>query len=140
VPQPAPEVAVAEELAAVAFERVAGGADAVDGQVGRFELFDQPAARLALDAAVEPAGEDRDPVVDRDPGLEVDLRAVAGVGRASLPEDAAVELEAEPEAPPPVSPVEADAPEPVVLRQLADGHLEHLRGLVKAQVAIIICG
>ena len=69
----------------------------------------------------------------------MDLRAVTGVRGASLPEDTAVELDAQAEATPPVPPVEPDAPEAIVLRELADGDLEHLRWLVEAQVPIIIC-
>jgi hypothetical protein len=61
------------------------------------------------------------------------------VGGPPLAENAAVELETQAEAAPAVTPIEADAAEPLVLRELANGDLERLRGFVEAQVPIIIC-
>jgi hypothetical protein len=107
--------------------------------VGGLELLDQPPAGLALEAAVQAAGQDRRPLLDRDARLEVDLGAVAGVRGPALAQDAGVELKPETEAAPAVPPIEADAAEALVLRELANGDLERLRGLVEAQVAIIIC-
>ena len=60
---------------------------------------------------------------------------------ASLPEDTGVDLGAQAEAAPAVAPVEADAAEPFVLRELAHGYLEDTRGLVEShEGSIIICG
>ncbi len=135
-----PEVAVPEELAAVPLEGVAGGADAVDGEVRRLELLDQPVTRLTLDAAIQPARENGRPVLDRDAGLQVDLAPVGGEGVLSLAEDAGVDLGPQTEAPPAVAAVEPDAAEPFVFRELAYGDLEGAGFFVKAQRSIIICG
>ena len=133
VPEALPEVAVAEELAAIPLEGVSGRPDAVDRKVGGLELFDQPVTGLTLDAAVEAAREDGRPVLDRDPGLEVDLAAVGRVGVLSLAEDAGVDLGAETQPPPTVAAIEPDATEPLVLRELANGDLEGPGFFVKAQ-------
>ena len=58
---------------------------------------------------------------------------VGRVGVLSLGEDAGVDLGAQAEPPPAVAPVEPDAPEALVLRQLANGDLEDAGILVEAQ-------
>ena len=91
--------------------------------------------RLTLDAAVEAAGQDGRPVLDRDPGLQVDFAAVGRVHDLSLGEDTAVDLAAEPEPTPAVAPIESDAAEPLVFRQLSHGDLEDAGFLVESQPA-----
>jgi hypothetical protein len=44
-----------------------------------------------------------------------------------------VDLGSEPETPPAVAPVESDAVEPLLFRELANGNLERLRGVVESQ-------
>ena len=136
VPEPAPEVAVAEQLPPVPLERVSGGPDPVDREVGRLELLDQPLARRALDAAVEPARQDGGPVLDRQARLEVDLGAVRGMEVSSLVEDTGVDLRPEAEPAPAVAAVETDAAEPLVLRQLANGDFKYAVGFVKSQEGV----
>jgi hypothetical protein len=133
-----PQVAVAFELPAVPLETVAGRADPVDREVRGLELLDQPVPFLPLEAPVEPASQDRRPVLDRDPGLEVDLGPVRGMGVAAKRQDPRMDLGAQAEPPPAVAPVEADAPEPLLLGELADRDLEELRFLVESHEASII--
>src|SRR4029453_9560699 len=85
--QAPPEVAIAEKLTPVALEGVPGRANPVDRKVGGLELLDEPGARLPLHAAVQTAGKHGRPVLDRDPRLEMNLRAVGGMGELSRRED-----------------------------------------------------
>ena len=131
MPEAAPEAAIGEELAPVPLERVSGRPQAFGRQVRGLELLDQPVARLALDAAVEPARQDGGPALDRDAGLQVHLAAVGPERLPARREDPRVHLRADAEPPPPVSPVEADAAESLLLGQLPDVDLEGPRSFVE---------
>ena len=48
-------------------------------------------------------------------------------------ENARVNFGSEPEPSPPVSPIESDAPEAFLFRELANRNLERLRGVVESQ-------
>ena len=89
--------------------------------------------RLTLDAAVQAACEDGGPVLDRNPGLQMDLAAVGGVRVLSLTEDAGMDLGAETQPPPSVAAIEPHPTEPFVLRELADGDLEGTGFFIEAQ-------
>src|SRR5262249_40759349 len=104
----------------------------------RLELLDVPAARSALHAAVEAARHDRRPVLDGDTGLEVDLRPIRGVSVAARRQDPGVNLGAEAETPPSVASIEPDAPEPLLLGDLADRDLEIFRRVVEFHYRSII--
>ncbi len=64
----------------------------------------------------------------------MDLGAVGGMGELSRREDTGVNLGTQTQAPPAVAAIEADAPEALVFRQLANGDLEDAGFFVEPQV------
>jgi hypothetical protein len=134
VPEASPEVAIGQKLAPVPLERVSGGPDPVDRQVGRLELLDQPLPRRALDAAVQPARQDGGPVLDGQARLEVDLGAVRGVEVSSLVEDTGVDLRPEAEPAPAVA-----AASPVIVSVLAAAGVASKRPAINRLVNLALC-
>jgi hypothetical protein len=127
----APEVAVAEKLPPVTLDAVARQAESLRGEIRRLELFDQPQTLGALDAAVEPSGENGSPILDGDPRLEMDLASVGRVSIAPRRKHAGVDFASDAEAPPSIAAVESHAMEALVFGELPDVDLERLRGLVE---------
>ncbi|HZI67093.1 MAG TPA: hypothetical protein VFF17_11060 [Thermoanaerobaculia bacterium] len=133
VAEPAPEIAITEQLPPVALDAVPGGAEALGGEISRLELLDQPRILRALHATVQATGEHRRPVIDRHACLEVDFAAVGGVRLEAQREHAGMNLGPQAQAPPPVAAVEADAPEAFLFGELAHRDLERFRDGVESQ-------
>src|SRR5262249_60101359 len=99
MPQPPPEVAVAQKLPAIALEGIAGGPNTLDGKVGRLEFLDQPVPGGAFDTAVEAARDHRRPVLDWYASLKVDLGAIGAMSFDPGGQNSAVNLRPHAEAP-----------------------------------------
>ena len=117
----------------MSFEGRAGTAAFLRRKIGGLELLNQPAAVAVRHAAVEPSGDDGSPILHRLARLQMHFPAIVRLGRATVFQDAGVQLRAQAQAMPAFTALEPDSGKAVVLRQFPDRNLEHLRCRIKFQ-------
>ena len=124
-----------KKLSLVPGEGRAAPANFLAGQKDGFELLDQPLARGLLDAAVQASRDDRRPTVNRHAGPQMDLAAVARLGRAPRLQNAAVQFRPLPQPMPAFAPFKADPPKTLLPGQFAHRYLQCFACLVEFQTA-----